>query len=111
VVFWDGGMSDYIDVFGGWLGVLGIGCQVMVTKESRRISIFGGYYPMCFALILIHGAVVCHRAFQEGLVFAMWTRWLHGVTEIVLALDLFYYVLYAKRRNDDFELPSPFTES
>jgi hypothetical protein len=28
-----------------------------------------------------------------------------------LALDLFYYVLYAKRRNDDFELPSPFTES
>jgi hypothetical protein len=102
--FWDGGVRSYLLALGMWLSTFAIACQVLVTKRTQRLTVFGGRFPLFFAIAVGRGLSLLHTAFTVSGA-AMWTAWLSGATEVALSVDLLYFVIYARHRGADFDLP------
>jgi hypothetical protein len=107
VAFYDRNLRAFLFYLGAWFAVFGIGCQVLVTKKSRRITVFKTHFPYCLGVLLPNVYGTLARAFLAS-GSEMWMLWLTGMTKLMLLIDLTYYVVYAKQRNDDFELPGGF---
>jgi hypothetical protein len=106
----DAGFLGCLNGLGRWLCVFGILCQVYLTKQCKRITIFKGQLPVHITTILLDGMAALIAAFRtEG--SEMWTLWLTGMTTIGLAIDFVYYVVQAKYKGHEFELPRAFGDS
>lgn len=92
-----------------WFQSLSIGCQVSVTKRSRRITVLKGNALVCFIPFSFRIMCLFRRAFiTHGT--EMWTYWLNAMISMLLTIDFGYYVANAKTKNDDFELPGALAE-
>lgn len=92
-----------------WFQSLAIGCQVSVTKRSRRITVLKGSAIMCFIPFGFRIVCLLRRAFTTRGT-EMWTYWLNAMISMLLIIDFGYYVSNAKTKNDDFELPGALGE-
>jgi hypothetical protein len=107
IAFYDRSLRAFLGYIGHWLSILAIACQILVTKKSRRITVFKTHFPFCVSLLFLTVYSSLVTSFRsDG--SQMWTLWLTGFTKLVLLIDLTYYVVYAKQRNDDFDLPGGF---
>jgi hypothetical protein len=100
----DAGVRECVNSFARWLGVFGLLCQVYLTKRCRRITLFKNPLPFHFTAIVTHSITSLTSAFRT-VGSEMWAFWLTGMTGLSLAVDFLYYVLHAKSRDSDFELP------
>lgn len=103
--FWDAGLRQFVAYLGGWLEVLALVCQVVVTKRSRRVTMMNGYLAFIVVPLLLRSITMMRRAFVES-GSQMWMHWLNGVVVLLMTIDLSYFVANAKIRNEDFDLPS-----
>jgi hypothetical protein len=103
----DSGARSYLTALGMWLSTFAIACQVAVTKRTRRLTVFEGRFPLFFAIALGRGIAALWTAFEVSGA-AMWTTWLTGVAAVVLSVDLLYFVIVAKHRSEEFDLPLNF---
>jgi hypothetical protein len=104
LAFWDSDVRSFVVALGMWLSTFAVACQALVTRRTRRITVFGGRFPLFFAIAVGRGLAALQTAFAVSGA-AMWTAWLTGATGVALAVDLLYFVIDAKRRSDEFDLP------
>ena len=105
IAFYDADLRRFLAYLGLWLESLGLVCQVMVTKQSRRITTMNGYFGFVALPLAVRAIGLMRRAFT-GVGSEMWTHWLNGMIVVLMTTDLSYYVMNAKIRNEDFDLPS-----
>jgi hypothetical protein len=110
ISFWDSGIRAYLAFLGRWLSTLAIACQAIVTKRTRRITVFKGRVPI-FVLIAIGHFLIGFEKATTVSRSEMWTLSATGCVGIICAAHLLFFVFYAKRRNDEFDLPSTFPEN
>lgn len=105
----DKNMKYVLRYMGLWFQSLAIGCQVLVTKKSKRVTVFKGAAILCFVPFVFRIICLFRRAFTtHG--SEMWTYWLNAIISLLMTVDFGYYVANAKTRNDDFELPGTLNE-
>lgn len=102
--FFDDNFKTFITNIGFWMNSLSIACQVMITKQSRRINLLYGYFPIYFICKFCYVYLLFIDAFKTTGT-EMWFSWLNGVTTMLLSIDLVYFALNAKQKDDDFDLP------
>jgi hypothetical protein len=106
----DAGHRECLNFLGRWLCVFGILCQVYLTKQCRRITIFKPSLPLHFTIIVTHSLNSLTAAFKAS-GSEMWALWLTGMTGICLGIDFLYFVVHAKYKNGSVDLPHALRDS
>jgi hypothetical protein len=84
VSFWDSGLREYIGFVGRWLSTLAIACQAIVTKRTRRVTVFNGRVPVFVLIAIVHFAV----GFEKAATLRRsetWTLWATSGVGIICA--------------------------
>ncbi|KAK8842735.1 hypothetical protein M9Y10_025598 [Tritrichomonas musculus] len=102
--FIDDNFKTFIINIGFWLNSLSIACQVLIIKQSRRINLLYGYFPIYFICKFCYVYLLFNQAFRTTGT-EMWFNWLNGVATMLLSIDLVYFAYHAKQKDDDFDLP------
>lgn len=76
----------------------------MITKQSRRVNLLYGYFPIYFICKFCYVYLLINQAFKTTGT-EMWFNWLNGVSTMLLSIDLVYFAFHAKTKDDDFDLP------
>jgi hypothetical protein len=106
----DAGHRECLNFLGRWLCVFGILCQIYLTNQCQKVTIFKASLPLHFTSIVTHSLKSLTAAFKaRG--SEMWGLWLTGMTGVCLGIDFLYFVVHAKAKNENIDLPHALRDS
>ena len=100
----DGGIRDFLENFALLMNSMSISCQVSVIKQSRRTTLFIGFFPAFVLCKICSIYLLIKRAFStEGT--EMWCCWISGAIMLLMSIDMLYFSFRVKQRTDEIDLP------